>query len=140
MRVVAARFPDPNRASAALSALRRHLPLSPRDAAIAPLGIPGASCDTDTLLAGHFHESDTLLVANVVRQQGGEIVADVDESWTLPRGWMREADRQQAGPATSARRDARPSGQCRAGGAGERQVSTSSVRADRGRSRQPVAY
>ncbi|MDP8904372.1 MAG: hypothetical protein M3N29_03500 [Chloroflexota bacterium] len=81
---MAARFPDRKRASAALSALQERLELSARDAAIAPLGTPGEHAGTDTVLAGHFDEADTRVVASVVRETGGEIVADVDESWTRP--------------------------------------------------------
>ena len=140
MRVVAARFPDRIRASAALATLRGHLSLSPRDAAIAPLGIPGARSATDTLLAGHFREADTSLVANVVRQQGGEIVADVDESWTLPRGWMREAERQRSDAGARVAGNAQPADHRASGGGGGRRTSMSGMRADRGRSRQPASY
>lgn len=83
MRVLAARFPDPERASAALDSLHRELD-DEMKAEIAPLATAeGAS--TDTLLAGHFREEHKAEVAHIVEQAGGEIVADVDERWTRPR-------------------------------------------------------
>jgi hypothetical protein len=80
---MAARFPDPERASAALHSLHRELD-DEMKAEIAPLATAeGAS--TDTLLAGHFREEQRAEVAQIVEQAGGEIVADVDERWTRPR-------------------------------------------------------
>lgn len=37
------------------------------------------------LLAGRFSESHIRAVAEAVREAGGQVVADVDELWTLPR-------------------------------------------------------
>jgi hypothetical protein len=85
VRVIAAKFPDWSRASAALSSLQRRLTLSPRDAAIAPLGTPGERSEGQALLAGRFADSQATVVAEAVRAAGGEVVADVDERWTLPR-------------------------------------------------------
>ena len=88
MRVLAARFPDRQRASAALDALKRRLHLAADAAAIAPLGTPGRGAEADAvLLAGHFREDQTGLVRSVVSRSGGEVVADVDESWTRPRSY-----------------------------------------------------
>jgi hypothetical protein len=85
MRVLAARFPDRERASLALRRLNRRFRLGPRDVGIAPLGIPGERSETETVLAGRFPESRMAEVGRVVREAGGEIVADVDESRTRPR-------------------------------------------------------
>ena len=82
MRVLAARFPDPERASAALDSLHRWLDADLK-AEIAPLASPEGP--TETLLAGHFSEEQKDQVAGIVEQAGGEIVADVDERWTRPR-------------------------------------------------------
>lgn len=84
MRVVAARFPDREHASAALGRLQRQLSLGPEDVDIAPLGIPGQRTELETVLAGRFHEAYTREVDRVVREAGGEIVADVDERRTRP--------------------------------------------------------
>ena len=97
MRVLAARFPDRLRASAALDALQQRLQLSVGDAAIAPLGTPGeGDAGDETLLAGRFGDDQTGIVRAVVNSSGGEVVADVDEQWTRPRI-----------QATPSRRDAR---------------------------------
>ena len=86
MRVLAARFPDRERASAALDALQRRLRLAEEELAIAPLGTPGEGAKGDqTLLAGHFRDDQTPLVRMLVVSLGGEVVADVDEQWTQPR-------------------------------------------------------
>jgi len=85
VRVLAVRFPDKERASTALDLLRERLRLSDGDAAIAPMGTPGeVTGPGQTLLAGHFPEDQTGLVRTLVRQSGGEVVADVDEQWTRP--------------------------------------------------------
>ena len=65
--------------------LRRRLAVEPPDVDIAPLGVPGEESTTDTLLAGRFADEQAREVAELVRQWGGEIVANVDESWTRPR-------------------------------------------------------
>lgn len=84
MRVLAARFPDRERASAALGDLQRRFPLRPSDVGIAPLGTPADDTHDATLLAGRFPEEKRAEVDRVVREAGGEIVADVDERWTRP--------------------------------------------------------
>jgi hypothetical protein len=82
---LAARFPDRQRASAALDALQERLQLPADAAAIAPLGRPGeGSVGDETLLAGHFADNQTGLVRSLVTRSGGEVVADVDEQWTRP--------------------------------------------------------
>lgn len=86
MRVLAARFPDRERASAALEQIHRRFTLPPTDVAMAPLGIPGEATDKDTLLAGRFPDDGTVEVDRLVREAGGEIVADIDERWTKPHG------------------------------------------------------
>lgn len=85
MRVLAAKFPDRERASDALGRLYRRLPLDPMDVDIAPLGIPGEETDSATILAGRFPEALAPEVSRVVRETGGQIVADVDERRTRPR-------------------------------------------------------
>lgn len=72
--------------------LRRRLALDPPDVDIAPLGVPGKESTTDTLLAGRFADEQAPEVAELVRECGGEIVANVDESWTRPRGAPRSTD------------------------------------------------
>ena len=55
---------------------------------IAPLGTlraPGEPVAAETLLAGHFLDEDAPAVAEFVREVGGEVVANVDETWTRPR-------------------------------------------------------
>ena len=85
MRVLAARFPDRGRASAVRDLLCRQLHLAPPDVDIAPLGVPGRESAGDTVLAGKFADEQAPRVAQLVRESGGEIVANVDESWTRPR-------------------------------------------------------
>jgi hypothetical protein len=85
MRVLAARFPDRDRASAVRDMLSRTLHVDAPDVEIAPLGIPGQPTTDDTLLAGRFDDEEAPRVAEMVRDGGGEIVANVDESWTRPR-------------------------------------------------------
>ncbi|CAN5170741.1 hypothetical protein BH24CHL7_BH24CHL7_07530 [soil metagenome] len=85
MRVVAVRFPGPRQASALLDRLQRELHVDPPDVAIAPLGILGRATGDDTVLAGRFPEAKAVVLADLVREAGGEIVADVDERWTRPR-------------------------------------------------------
>ncbi len=83
MRVLAAKFPDPERAMAALDTLQREID-NGLQADIAPLATPERTA-TDTLLAGHFPEEQRAEVRDIVEASGGEIVADVDERWTRPR-------------------------------------------------------
>lgn len=85
MRVLAARFPDRQRASQVLGWLHRRFPVDPRDVAIAPLGMLEHPKGSDTLLAGRFPEEWTDQVSELVSEAGGEIVANVDERWTRPR-------------------------------------------------------
>ncbi|HVM31049.1 MAG TPA: hypothetical protein VM305_09835 [Candidatus Limnocylindrales bacterium] len=84
VRILAARFPDREHAWQALESLHDRLDQSV-EAEIAPLA-SGANAEAeDTLLAGHFPEEQAPRVQEIVRQAGGEIVADVDERWTRPR-------------------------------------------------------
>jgi hypothetical protein len=87
MRVLAARFPDRRRAFAVKDLLRRKLDGDPPpEVDIAPLAVPGEdSTTTDTLLAGRFADDQAREVTALVQQGGGEIVVNVDESWTRPR-------------------------------------------------------
>jgi hypothetical protein len=83
VRILAARFPDRERAWQALEKLQRRLDQSVQ-AEIAPLASTEAPAE-ETLLAGHFPEEIKPKVEEVVREAGGEIIADVDERWTRPR-------------------------------------------------------
>jgi hypothetical protein len=80
MRVVAARFTEASQASAALDVLQREL--DPPDLAIAPLAHPGEPSASDAVLAGRFPDELAPMVVELVERAGGEIVADIDESWT----------------------------------------------------------
>ena len=100
MRVLAARFTDRGRAVAVRDLLRRQLLLGAHDVDVAPLGIPGQEASDDfILLAGRFREEVVANVTSCVREHGGEVVTNVDESWTKPRptperpAWSRSLDR-----------------------------------------------
>jgi hypothetical protein len=86
MRILAARFKDHGRAIAVRDLLRRQLRLGAQDLDVAPLGIPGQeSSDEYIVLAGRFHDDVAPNVADLIRHNGGEVVTNVDESWTKPR-------------------------------------------------------
>ena len=86
MRVLAARFRDHGRAIEVRDSLRRQLRLGAQDVDIAPLGIPGQESSYEYIvLAGRFHDDVAPRVAELVRERGGEVVTNVDESWTKPR-------------------------------------------------------
>ena len=109
MRVLAARFPDKRGASAALDALRARLHLPAGDAAIAPLGTPGEGETGDlTLLAGRFRDDQTASVRALVKQSGGEVVADVDEEWTQPRPVVGEPPSQSSFRGVASRSSMNP--------------------------------
>jgi len=97
MRVLAARFPDRRRASTVLGALHRRFPVDPQDVAIAPLGVPGQASDGETLLAGRFPEELTDQVGEIVSEAGGEIVVDVDETWTRSSARLPDPPGQSMG-------------------------------------------
>ena len=80
MRVVAARFPERDKANAALAMLERVL--HPRDVAVAPLARPDALPGADSLLAGRFPDWQAPVAVELVERAGGEVVADIDEKWT----------------------------------------------------------
>jgi hypothetical protein len=94
MRVLAARFSDRRQASAVRDMLQYRLHLDAPDVDIAPLGVPGQPATTATLLAGRFADELAPKVADLVQAAGGEIVADVDETWTRPREVTREMPRE----------------------------------------------
>jgi hypothetical protein len=86
MRVLAARFRDRGRANAVRDLLSRQLRLGAHDVDVAPLGIPGQEAsDEFSVLAGRFHDDVAPKVADFMRLNGGEVVTNVDESWTKPR-------------------------------------------------------
>ncbi len=80
MRVVAARFSGETQASAALDLLQREL--DPPEVAIAPLARPDEPAAADAVLAGRFTDEQARAAVELVESVGGEIVADIDESWT----------------------------------------------------------
>jgi hypothetical protein len=95
MRVLAARFPDRRRASRVLSRLRHDFHVDPGSVGIAPLGVPGRASNGDTVLAGRFPDEWADLISRLVNEAGGEVVANVPETWTRPRaaaparqGWL----------------------------------------------------
>jgi hypothetical protein len=47
--------------------------------------VPDHPESSDTVLAGCFPDDSAEVVAELVNEAGGEIVADVDETWTRPR-------------------------------------------------------
>ena len=65
-----------------LDQLRRNLKVDPPDVAVAPLGIPGQAPANEFVLAGRFSDDSVPRVVGLVRDGGGEVVADVDEIWT----------------------------------------------------------
>lgn len=83
MRVLAAKFPDRERASAALASLQQELN-NGLEADIAPLAVDERHADA-MLLAGQFNDEMKPEVTTIVEASGGEIVADVDVAWTVPR-------------------------------------------------------
>jgi hypothetical protein len=85
MRVLAARFSDRRIASAVIELLQRRLHVAAPDVDIAPLGMPGQPSANDTLLAGRFSDAQAPEVAQMVRDAGGEMVANIDEILTRPR-------------------------------------------------------
>lgn len=84
MRILAARFPDWDHATQALESIQGRLDYNVQ-AELAPLAPAGESSADDTLLAGHFPDEHKPDVEEIVREAGGEIVADVDERLTRPR-------------------------------------------------------
>jgi hypothetical protein len=66
--------------------LQRRLSTDPSQIEIAPLGDPELPEDeAATLLAGRFGDEQADHAAAVMRGEGGEVVANVDESLTRPR-------------------------------------------------------
>lgn len=96
VRVLAARFPDYEHASQALESLQERLD-NEVEAEIAPLASYDPTHPSDALLAGHFPEAQRPEVVEIVEESGGEIVADVDERWTLPR--QRHAEQAAGDPS-----------------------------------------
>lgn len=82
MRVLAARFRDRDAARGVLELLRDRLPLGVSDADIAPLAGAADPTRGEALLAGRFREARVPEVIRVIEDAGGEILADVPETWT----------------------------------------------------------
>ncbi len=89
MRVLAARFRDRRAASAVRDRLIQTVHADVPDVDIAPLGDPGQPDSNDMVLAGRFADEEASAVAELVREGGGEIVANVDEKWTQPRSTVQ---------------------------------------------------
>jgi hypothetical protein len=85
MRVLAAAFEDEAAAQSVLDELRRRYRLLPGDASIAPMGTDDPS-ESRTLLAGRFDDDAVPVISDIVANHGGQIVSDVDESWTRSPG------------------------------------------------------
>ena len=85
MRVLAARFADRRIASAVRELLRSRMHIAPPDVDIAPLANVDEPSTDDTVLAGRFPDHAAAEAAELLLGAGGEIVANVDERWTLPR-------------------------------------------------------
>jgi hypothetical protein len=90
MRVVAAVFPEPSEAEAALAELRRALDVGPSDVAVASVGGDPARAGRRALLAGRFREHRRQLVDAVVRQYRGEVIEDLPERRVRPSGGGRQ--------------------------------------------------
>jgi len=85
MRVLAARFTDRHAASAVRDRLLHVLRGDVVDVDIAPLGRPGKPASNEMVLAGRFQDDQAPVVAQLIRDAGGEVVTNVDERWTRPR-------------------------------------------------------
>ena len=82
---MAAKFTDGEAAARVLGELRDAYDLDPNDAALAPLGTAGSPEDGVTLLAGRFWEERVPRIRELVEQNGGSVVVDVDEAATRSR-------------------------------------------------------
>ena len=94
MRVVAATFKDRDAAHRVLRELRDAFGLGVKDAELAPLGTAGSE-DSEgvTLLAGRFQDDRVAGVREVVEQNGGQVVVNVDEAATKRRATPPPASR-----------------------------------------------
>ncbi len=94
MRVVAATFKDRDAAHRVLRHLRDVFGLGAKDAELAPLGTAGSEhSEGVTLLAGRFQEDRVPGVREVVEQNGGQVVVNVDEAATRRRATPPPASR-----------------------------------------------
>jgi hypothetical protein len=105
VRVLAVKFADRQKASTALRRIRQRIDLAPRDAAIAPLGELGGDGNGETLLAGRFADEEVTEVRRLLHDEGGEIMANVDERWTQP--WRPATEGESCRGAPSGRRGKR---------------------------------
>lgn len=109
VRIVAARFGDETAAQKAVAVLRSLLDLGATDVSVAPLGGVDQPAGPTSLLAGRFVDPRVSEVREIIRQAGGEIVADLDEGWTRPRPeaqpsagrWKRLGSARSAGGQAS---------------------------------------
>jgi hypothetical protein len=91
MRVLAAAFPNPRAARSALDDLRSRFGPGAVDARTAPLGNGDAS-GSRTVLAGRFNDEAVPEIRAMVAQHGGQVVSDVDESWTRSAAAQESSD------------------------------------------------
>lgn len=84
MRVLAAKFADRRIAWAVRDVLRRRMHIAAPDVDVAPLAADEPATD-ETVLAARFPDQDAAKAAELLRNAGGVIVANIDERWTRPR-------------------------------------------------------
>ena len=81
MRILAASFETEAAAILAIDALYRSFPAGGRSS-IAPLGTAGDARGPTTIVAGRFADDVIAAVHSAIRELGGTVVIDVDESRT----------------------------------------------------------
>ena len=79
MHVVAAAFPEPEAAQAAVDELRAQLDLEPSDIAVAPAGGDPSRNGFRALMVGRFRQHRRQLVEAVVRTHRGLVLDDLPE-------------------------------------------------------------
>jgi hypothetical protein len=82
MRVLAARFETPEDAEAVERELRGVLDVGEDDILRHSLGGDLGEESSATVLGGRFRPERLVLVEDVISHHGGEILADVPETWT----------------------------------------------------------
>jgi hypothetical protein len=98
MRVLAAAFPNLRAARSALDDLRSRFGPGAVDARTAPLGNDDAS-GSDTVLAGRFSDEAVPEIRVMVARHGGQVVSDVDESWTRSSAVQESPDSEGGRPS-----------------------------------------
>ena len=80
--VLALAFPDVARARRAMEQIRNAFDRRVHHLALAPLSLDGRAY---SLVAGSYPDDGYLVLEGIARLNGGQIVDDVDEAWTLRR-------------------------------------------------------